>query len=309
MTQSSHQLLFSNEHLVYIRSSEKFAETDGMVYIAKVIKDFIENDILWFKVQLMINAEGKPNLDKTHVLIRGDDVISNRSYHDIQPRHMYHFASLTFSDNIEFPIKASDFVITKNTQKPLSSTTRNGLGSGIYGVYIKNPDDIERMKSSPEQTVYEIECPDAYILQDKEHGDSITVASLHTNRYLEEIIQFARFNLNKSYEDILQFIRSEPIDHLVTLWNIVFYRTMEHINKNILESILAEYVVKYFTDDSIIDSINGDILQEQPINFIMRELGHDSIIANDVYNNGWNRGCVNYNYTYADIIQSGNAPY
>ena len=166
---------------------------------------------------------------------------------------------------------------------------------------------IPHLLTDENQITYLIDCPNAYIIQDKEHGESITVASLNTNRYLDRIIPALQ-----SDDSIkpLDFIQMNTIHNLCTLWNIVLYRTNQHITQDRLELVLANYVIRYISSQpTLVDSINGNPIQELPINDIMRELGHDGIIGDDPYTNGWDRGCVSYNYDQAVIIQGSLARY
>jgi hypothetical protein len=305
----TNNFLAPNQCLVYIENLRPFADVDGSTQIAKIIRSYIHDDRLWFDLMLETDSDGDKLISPSPVTVSGDKIVSDRDFHDIQPRQIYNFALLTFSDGIEYPIKAGSFVIKKNINKPLESTSRTALGSGIYGRYISDRNEIPTLLTESNQSVYLIDCPNAYIIQDKEHGESITIASLNTNRYLDRIIQSLREYTNPSLE-IVQFtlhINESPI--LLTLWNIVLYRTQEMITQEWLENILLRYIIDYFGNNNLVDSINGDIINELPINYIMKGLGYDALIASDPYNNGWNRGCVSYNYSQAIIIQGETARY
>lgn len=313
-----------NECLVYIRNisglSDKInispiGDTNGITHIARIVRSYILNDILWYDIVLVTDAEGyeiegsrDANNNERKITVSGDRVLTNRSMRDIYPKEMYYFAPIDISDGIEYPIIANNFVIKKNTENPLEKTSRSALGSGIYGRYIQDPADIGSFLVDSNQSVYKIDCPNAYTVQDEEHGESITTASLNTNRYLDNVIQALRGNNITDINDALVFIDNNS-HNLVTLWNIVFYRTHEIINKDKLDYILAEYAIRYLTDDYLVDSVNGEILHQLPINDIMREFGYDGLLASDIYNNGWNRGCVSYNYSQATIIQGNTAKY
>lgn len=303
--------LAPSQYLIYIQNNRSFADVDGSTHIARKIRDYISDDILWYDLILETDSDGDTLSNPSPITVSADMVLKERPFHDIQPRHMYHFAPLTSSSNIE----ARSFVIKGNLTRPLESTTRSGLGSGIYGRYIENSDNIQTFISDPNQSVYLIECPNAYPIQDKEHGESLTIASINTNRYLDRIIQTLR-GISKSsdtdqdnYNTALELIRINHSPTLLRLWNIVFYRTGDIITKDWLDDILAKYVSKYLEDTTLIDSVNGSLLQELPINDIMMKLGYDGIIASDMYNNGWDRGCVSYNYSQANIIRGETARY
>ena len=38
-------------------------------------------------------------------------------------------------------------------------------------------------------------------------------------------------------------------------------------------------------------------------------MGYTGLIADDLYNNGWDRGCVSYNFEETDIMIEGKAFY
>lgn len=310
-----------SEYLIYMQNRQPFADVDGSTHIARKIRDYISDDTLWYDMLLETDADGDTILNPNPITVSGDRVVSDRPFSGIQPRQMYHFAPLVFSSGIEYPIQARGFVIKNNLIRPLESTSRSALGSGIYGRYIEDPNIIPSLVTDPNQSVYLIDCPNAYPIQDKEHGESLTVASLNTNRYMDRIIQTLRglqdlsINIENSsdqtngYNTALTLIRMNENPTLLRLWNIVFYRTEDQINKQWLDDILAKYAAKYLTDNTLVDSVNGDNLQELPINDIMLALGYDGVIASDPYNNGWNRGCVNYNYSLAGVIQGETARY
>jgi hypothetical protein len=157
--------------------------------------------------------------------------------------------------------------------------------------------------------VYQIHCPDAYPLQDAEHGDAVTNASIQTNRYLERILEIVRADDDPSYQGIATLIAANSLTGLTMLWNLALFRTSDAVTEEGLYLVLAAYVSQYFTGNPLIDSVTGEALQEQPINSILKSLGYDGIIAADAANNGWDRGCVCYRYQTADILQGSTTPY
>jgi len=54
------------------------------------------------------------------------------------------------------------------------------------------------------------------------------------------------------------------------------------------------------------DSLSLAPLYVLPINHIMQYLGYTGIIADDVFDNGWDRGCVCYDIPDADIQIMGD---
>lgn len=303
-------LLNPGECLVYVQRRTPHSETSGVTHIARILSTFTEDNRLWYKLQLLTDTEGDRIPDAAPITITGDAVLSNRTYTDITPRRMYHFGTVAGGTSaVQYPVTASYFVNTRRIEDPLSATTNTGLGSGIYGLHIENVGNIDQLKTNPDQQVYEISCPQAYILQDKEHGESLTSASMQTIRYVERILQGIADDDEATYDDILTLIQINSVQNLVTLWNIVLYRTGQRITREQLESLLAQYALDYMKDTSLHDSITGDVILVQPINPIMWFLGHDGILARDSFNNRWDRGCVSYNYEQAAIIKSDRAPY
>jgi len=323
------RLLEYDECLVYIENTRSFADVDGTTQIAKVLRTPIDKDdtgslIQWYELELVTEADGDKTVSalvndtnvlnnksrSQRIIVSEDHILSNISMRDIHPRHFYNFASLINSfdpdGEIQYPLAASNFVIKNKTDKPLQSTSRSALGSGINGIYLTDESIIPSLLTNNTQITYQIICQNPYLVQDKEHGESITVASLHTNRYLDRVIPFIQGD--KSI-DPLSIIRMNSIQNITTLWNIVFYRTGQFINQDWLENILVNYINRYINDSNLIDGINGDILQELPINDILKGLGYDGIIGDDSYTNSWDRGCVSFNYKEAVFLQGGIARY
>ena len=68
------------------------------------------------------------------------------------------------------------------------------------------------------------------------------------------------------------------------------------ITKEQLSQLLAQYVYQYRKPSMIVDTNIKVEIAELPINSIMRFMGYHGLIAVDSYNNGWDRGCVSYDY-------------
>ena len=304
-------LLAPNQCLVYIEMRQPFADADGSTHIAQKVRDYIQDDILWYDLILNTDADGDITLNNgtNAITVSGDKIVSDRAYHDISPRQLYHFAPLTLSSSVQYPITARGFVLKSNLIRPLEATSRSALGSGIYGLYVSDPSTISSLITDPNQLVYIVDCPKAYPLQDAEHGDSLTIASLNTNRYLDRILESLRGDESVDFESVRELIQRNENLNLTTLWNIVLYRTEDAITASNLGDVLARYVVDYLTRSDLIDSVNAEPIHELPINYILRSLGYDGIIASDMHNNGWNRGCVSYDYSAAEIIRGQLARY
>lgn len=289
-----------DECLVYVQNREPFADTNGTTHIGKLLRTYMDNDRVWFDVLLITDADGNEFTQHQKVTVSGDNIVSYRSYHDIEPKEFYHYATVTNSEKIEYPISGRGFVIKKNIENPLENTSRSGLGSGIYGKYNYVNDS---------QTVYLIKCNNPYIVQDIEHSESITLASLNTNRYLDRMIQILRFRKDLTMDDIIYELQNNPSPNILSLWNIVLYRTEDIITQDQLDNIFAYYIMKYLYTNDLVDSINGDVIEELPINYIMKDLGYDGLLASDGNSNKWNRGCISYDYSSASLLQGQTARY
>lgn len=295
-------LLNPDECLVYVENIHPFADVSGTTQIAKILRTplvyFDNGDVIQnYDLELMTDVDGDILDIPEPITVTENNILTNRPNKDIQPRKFYNFTNLT----------ATNFVIKKNLTKPIESTSRTALGSGIQGIYVSNQNTINSYASDVQQEIYVIEVPNALIVQDKEHGESITVASLNTNRYLDKIINSLQNNARISAKEL---IRLNNIDNLSTLWNIVLYRVNNYITKSALEKILIRYCDIYMNDTmQLKDTTNGNSLEILPINLILTELGYDGIIGTDSYINGWNRGCYSYNFENSSKIEGSVARY
>lgn len=292
--------LSKDECLVYIKNNEPIPDTDNTTYIAKIVKSYKQNGNPWYDVILVTDAVGNPIENNNRIItISSDKIVINKPWHNIPFRKLYHFGD---------PLLAQSFVIKSTINNPLESTSRNALGSGIYGIYLNKSADLGSIIINPNRKVYEINCEDCYIVQDKGHGESITTASLTTNRYIDTALLSLGNTIN--YNDALVYIKSNDISNIVILWNIVLYRSNENIVQSFLENILAKYLVIYLQSDELFDSKSNEAIIEMPINFIMFELGYSGLLTTDVHNDlNWDRGCVSYEYQRAVMILGGKASY
>lgn len=177
----------------------------------------------------------------------------------------------------------------------------NGLGSGIYGIYIKDEEhqqlvDNRARSLSPNVNFYDLQCRDPFIIEDKYHLKSITVAANSTARYINKIITT---NEDMNIDDVF---------HLSNLWNIVFYRhgdwpfTIETFG-----NVLINYINYIRTDQSLID-MQQNVTHELPMNFVFRYLGYQSLISDDDAVNDFQNGCLILNYRdYRASIESKGA--
>lgn len=259
-------MLSEEECLVSIVGKYHFADTDTTTHIAKIVKKNKQD----CQVILMTDSSGEWLVDNDKIIIiPNNNVVSDRIFSEITPSKFY---------QISHNLMATGFA-TKG--KTLESTSRIALGSGIQGIYIKDESLLSRF-AGPGDSIFTIECDQSYSIQDSEHDDSVTLASINTNRYLDRIIE----NLQGNYEEnIAKIIKINQSTNLLILWNIALYRTEDNITQDELDIILTEYLLQYLTSD--------DLLQELPINFVMKFLGYFCLITK---NNRLLRKCVRYDY-------------
>jgi hypothetical protein len=269
--------------LVYLEADGSTSEISGYTHIARVIRKFYDHERLWYEVRLETDKDGKSITVHNNIFVTSDHIISDRAYIPIEIKSFYHY-----SNN---GITAENFVIKSDRTNPLTSTSRTALGSGIFGTRTANYNSS--LKS------YLITIANAYEVQDAAHGDAITLASSITNGFIDGILAILAMPAEQDDVgplDITNAINSVDYSHLVVLWNIVFYRTLDIISGTLLGQLLSQYIYKYLQVGALRDSITTEEIVELPINSIMRALNYDGLIAVDPYNNGWDRGSINYNY-------------
>lgn len=225
-------------------------------------------------------------------IVRRNKLVSLIPLIDVSPKEIYHFTNPE-SNGL---LKASEFVTSGSR---LEGNTNHGFGSGIYGLYFKHPSRVKKYKLFSDQIVYKIMLKNPFIIQDQAHGESITVASMETDRFIDRIIE----------ENAPEKIKTTDIDNLVVLWNIVLYRsnTFVPLSSDTLKNILSNYITTFFNDNSLKDTFlkdtkDGKVVHESPINSIFRHYNYDGLISNDPQTNNWTKGCISYNYSYTPII-------
>jgi len=288
--------LDTNIQLVYLDNPYSSPESTGITQLAQIHRSLTINKKVWFEVSLLTDYNGDILNNSDKLLVQ--NIVSNRKFRTINNRKFYHLSD---------EVTATNFANNQpNNLNSLESTSRSALGSGIYGLNLSNISQA-RSLSIDNKRIYEIDVPEAYDIQDKEHGESITIASILTNRYLDTII--SRFDNSSDINDVVEILKNDNIQNLVILWNIVFYRTKRYISYEKLEEILINYLQEYFTNHELIDKRSNVSIIALPINYIMKEMGYTGLIADDLYNNGWDRGCVSYLFEKSDPLLQGKALY
>jgi hypothetical protein len=305
------------EELVYLDDTTGLAPFDGYVYAAIVVAE--EEDEV--QVQILTDTLGQEVATPSLVHVSWDRILSLRPYRDLFLPYFYYFAP-SGEDVI-----GTNFVDKTQSTQPLTRTSRSALGSGVYGLYLTNPQEIEEFRSPPEQEVYQVECEAPFFVQDKEHGVSLSFASYSTNAFVEDLLL-----------ELQIMIEPADITHLVRLWNFVLLRAqVELIDEEWLALVLNSYLERYRStmirsgstrgtrssrstlssrsyspsEDSspLRDVITNVPLEVLPINDIMQALGYSEIVASDVYNNGWDRGCVSFRQELITSARAGKAKY
>lgn len=222
-------------------------------------------------------------------------LVSYRPLRGLKSSSLWHFSS----PKLHYQLKATGFV---SHGKSLVSACSHGLGSGIYGLYIEDYEIVKKTRHNERQVVYLIECRHPFIIQDPEHLNSLTAASMATNRYVDDTIRDLDEEM-VDYSEILDCMQSDNITHLALLWWIVFARFTRPIGNDStwLKLILTQYIWEYRTANKLRDTISNMCIHELPINYIMRSLGYDGLLGDDRLTNSWSRGCISYNYEVATV--------
>lgn len=261
-------MLSDEECLVSIAGKYHFADTNTTTHIAKIVGMTSQG----YHVILVTDSSGEVLVDNEIVInVSFGNVVSNKTFLEIKPKRFYQIGE---------ELTATGFA-TKG--KTLESTSRVALGSGIQGIYVKDESLLKLLgKQELEHSIKFIECSNSYSVQDSDHDDSITLASVNTNRYLDRIIDHLQ---NYQNEDIFEIVKINQSTNLLTLWNIALYRTSDSLTQDELDNILSEYLHQYLTSE--------ELHQELPINSVMRYLGYSCLITT---NNRLLRKCVSYDY-------------
>jgi len=165
------------------------------------------------------------------------------------------------------------------TNTGLSDTSVEGYGAGLYGSYTRqNDDDVELVLRNP------------FYIRDRYHSDSLRLASLHTNMYVDECILYLKTHTYIDINTIRRHVDATYPDNLTVLWFIVYERT--HVRKPDIKEILVRYISYYFSYNNMYDTFTGQVIKFLPINYIMDDGKYDSII-----DAGWgSRSCVSYKF-------------
>lgn len=294
------------ECLVYLENQGKHPDVTGITYVGRILKK--DKDSV--NVQLLSDYQGNQITDGEKVVVKNTAIVSDRKYSKKRD-YFYHFpSSRKFCDkNIcsRYNVESDNFVNVLVTKDPVQNTSRSAFGTGIYGFYIDDKninnyyDNIQ--SNNTYQEVNKIQCSRPYFVQDLEHSESLTVASITTSRYID----FLLAHFEDEAEDLVS--KSSHLN-IVNLWNIVFYRTNNYLSENDFTNLMINYINDYHDPNlHYKDSITNKPLFVLPINYIMNHMGFDSIIGSDNHTNAWYSGCVNFNFEKSNVYNSGKALY
>ena len=280
--------LASHEKLIYINSNRTFSDTSGIVYIGQVL----QKQDNFYTLKLIVDQLGNIIHDNIIITVSDENILSDRPVRSLHNKFFYHI-----NPEVEF----SECVIKTIHDNPLDGTSSSGFGSGIHGIYVTNKNQLENYMLSVYDKIYKIKCYNPYVIQDVEHGNSLTVASLQTSRYIDGILNYLR-----SYDEIEAYVDYNPFDNIVRLWNMTFLRShSDFIDEGFLREIFIIYITNFFIPTEIFDTRTREPLTVQPINYIMVSLGYDGIMFD--HNIGWDKYCVSYDIDYAQLFSGSHA--
>lgn len=337
------KLKSGDQLLIYIENSNRLSDVSGSTCRAKYFSSIQINNETFHQVIQLTGLNGE-DLETGRKII-----ISEKNILNLRPKKNLKFQFY----HIDYSVTARDFVYVKNKSRQLERTSKFGLGSGIQGVYLKDSKMIPYLMTEANQKPFEIQLSNPFIIQDREHGESLSLASVNLNRFIDQLLK--RFNNilldnrnninllsdgNIFTTDILDscktvtdqigysiknyhqtFIESLPNEirnslekHIVNQWTMVFDRTDFKIDENLIIDAIYNFVVEFInklteSDLDYRDSITQNKLIEQPINFIMKLIGIDGLIADDEFNNGWDRFCISYNFDGANEYYGSETDY
>lgn len=230
----------------------------------------------WISVKIYYDCYGKKI--KRIVTIPKKNIVKTGKYIS---KHFYHRSS---------NVHATKFFNKnfKNFKNVVKYNDRRFFGSGIYGntVFEKNSTKIIGKN--------------LYQIQSSHHLDMLTICSINTQKYFNNLLLDIGNNINRKYiiNTMNSSINSENIESIYSQWNIFFAVNNEHIEKDKLKEIILNYVLK-FKIDTLFDDNNNEPIFYLIVNDIMMYQGYDGIIS-DVSDILY--PCVLFDYSDADKI-------
>lgn len=297
------ELLQDDEKLAYIKNNRSFIDTDGITHIVKLLGEEKEGKKNFYKIKILTDDVGTQINPKYTMNVEGDVFVDQKMFHSLNNNYFYHFVDKNnIKNETNNSVIAQGFVIKSKKDKPLSTTSSSGFGSGIFGIYFDDQSQLNSYLGSLKHkfNIFKISLKNPYIIQDKSHSDSITTASLQTNRYLEKLITNIIQNPEIDPSDLIEI---NSFNNLHILWNIALYRTEDNIDHDSLKEIFINYIEKYF-EEELYDSKTYEPLYFLPINDIMNYLNYDGMLLSIP---NWDRQCISFDYSNAGQLQGSNA--
>jgi hypothetical protein len=285
--------LQGDEVLVFEKSQQKMTYVDGYTKIAKVSNFRIEREYYICDVVFLVNEMGD-RIESIKMLTTTNNIVSNKYPVELKK---YFF-------QISEELTSGNFVNKNNKQNPITSVSRANLGSGIIGKYFTDEENIKVFKNS-----FKIEMENPYMIQDLEHSNSLTICSTETNNFLEQKItnfQKSKQIIKKNF--IFENLTSSELESLFNLWNICFYRTKDFISMDELQNIFTIYIYDFLIQGNL-KNINFKNIIELPINYVLKYMGYDGVIGNDIKTNAWESGCVSFNFENIKMKEIGKVIY
>ena len=282
----------SKYHLIYVPNDSNYSYVEGTMRAAQLLNKYTDKytgEVL-YDFLIITDSSGGVYTNPYAYIATENSIVSQRKIETIPDN-----ASILQPLNSEKRLTASFY--TKNDskeEKSLSKTMNYPLGSGIYGWFIENefPSDI-----IGEVAMAEIKISKPYLIQDKEHLNSIIQASNLTNIFLDKIkllIPSSDFvNIRAGTVDKVLAKDLDELRRLHLLWSIALRRTGHGFDIKKFYQILYEYVIAYTGPDSYFGL--SSYAFPLPINFIMLEgLGITGIILRKKDSNLYGTNSVSF---------------
>lgn len=256
-------MLLPDQCLVFLEQNQSFPVVPGSVRIANVLRTFQNLDgNQVYEVQILTGSDGSELAVKPIINVLSDKIVSNLMLREITSPTIY-------QSQTQSGLLAKNFG-DKLKERPLSTTSYLGFGTGLYGIYMNNPYKFD-------SKVAEIKMMNPFVLQDESHDYSFSIASLSTNVIVDQLIVQTRSNNYFDLPSLLASISDNEYLRLLTLWNIVFLRYKFEIDMQFLKEILSIYIYDFFYGQSYV--FGNQSLFPCPTNYMMNKLNFDGVIS------------------------------
>jgi len=173
--------------------------------------------------------------------------------------------------------------------------TSHGLGTGIYGLTQPTEFQIqEAYKHDPTTEIHEVTMKNPLYLQDEQHGMEFTRLSKGLQRLMVAMTTATEKPLERGApKGILisprRWQEFEGSDDLVARLTEVLKRVgrTDEDPAALIQATVRKFLFAYYVEGR---------LMEQPINFLMKDLGYDGVYTTDPSYNRWSKGNVAYGY-------------